>query len=108
MSLPKYKDIMELLKKGATFKAQEKIMELRESAFDLQEQNLELKEEVRSLKKELDDIKQLRGEPCPSCKKAGWHIQSSKKDPIFGDLGGSRRVYACKFCDFTEEKIVTD
>jgi len=108
MALPKYKEIVDLLKKGATLEAQEKIMELRESAFELQEHNLELKEEIRSLKQELSEIKECRGEPCPSCKKSGWYIKSSKNDPIFGDLGGSRRVYACRFCDFTEEKLITD
>lgn len=108
MALPKYKDIMELIKKGATLEAQEKIIELRETAFELQEENLELKEEIRSLKKELSQIKEFRGETCPSCKRAGWFIKSSKNDPIFGDLGGSRRVYACKFCDFTEEKLLTE
>jgi len=107
LALPKYKEIMDLVKKGATLEAQEKIMELRESAFELQEQNLDLKEEIRSLKKELAQIKEFRGESCPSCKRSGWHIKSSKKDPVFGDLGGSRRVYACKFCEFTEEKVVT-
>jgi len=106
LPLPKYKEIMELIKKGATLEAQEKIMELRESALELQDQNLEQKAEIRALKKELVQIKEFRGELCPSCKRSGWYIKSSKNDPIFGDLGGSRRIYACKFCDFTEEKIV--
>lgn len=33
--LPKYKDITELIKKGATVEALEKIMELREAALEL-------------------------------------------------------------------------
>ncbi len=40
MALPNYGDIVELIKKGATLEAQEKIMELRDGALDLQEQNL--------------------------------------------------------------------
>lgn len=54
MSLPKYQDIVDLIKKGATLEAQEKIIELRESALELQEENVELKEENRKLKENLD------------------------------------------------------
>lgn len=50
MSLPSYKDIVDLLKKGATIEAQEKIMELRESALELQNENITLKQEVSELK----------------------------------------------------------
>lgn len=50
MALPKYKDIIDLIKKGSTIEAQEKILELRESALDLQEDNLALKEENMKLK----------------------------------------------------------
>lgn len=37
---PNYKDIIELIKKGSTIEAQEKIMELREGALALQEENI--------------------------------------------------------------------
>ncbi|NOI32209.1 hypothetical protein [Vibrio coralliilyticus] len=47
--LPKYKDIVDLLKKGSTIEAQEQIMSLREGALELQEENHELKERVREL-----------------------------------------------------------
>ncbi|MEL4441435.1 hypothetical protein AAEH88_19565 [Shewanella algae] len=57
--LPRYKDIAELVKKGATVEAQEKIMELREAALELQEENLELKERVRSLEKALSEKSKL-------------------------------------------------
>ena len=53
--LPRYKDIAELIKKGATVEAQEKIMELREAALELQEENLELKDKVRNLEKALSE-----------------------------------------------------
>ncbi|EKT4489551.1 hypothetical protein [Shewanella algae] len=57
--LPRYKDIAELVKKGATVEAQEKIMELREAALELQEENLELKEKVRALEKALSEKSKL-------------------------------------------------
>ena len=47
--LPNYKDIVELLKKGSTIEAQEKILELREAALELQEENLSLRERVKEL-----------------------------------------------------------
>lgn len=50
MALPKYKDIVDLIKKGSTLEAQEKIVELREAALDLQEENIALKEENSKLK----------------------------------------------------------
>lgn len=51
--LPNYKEITELLKKGFTIEAQEKIMELREGALELQEDNIKLRERVRQLESEL-------------------------------------------------------
>jgi len=54
MSLPTYKEIIDLVKKGATFEAQEKIMALREAALELQEENLDLKEEVKTLRQQLE------------------------------------------------------
>jgi hypothetical protein len=50
--LPKYAEITDLLKKGATIEAQEKIMELREFALQLQEENLKLKNENLELKQQ--------------------------------------------------------
>ena len=47
--LPNYKDIVDLIKKGSTIEAQEKIMELREGALGLQEENLELKAKIKDL-----------------------------------------------------------
>lgn len=51
--IPKYKDIKDLLTKGVTFEAQEKIMELREAAIELQDENQELKQEIKKLKNEI-------------------------------------------------------
>ena len=54
MSLPTYKDIKDLIEKGATVKAQEQIMALREGALELQEENLQLKEEIKALEQKLE------------------------------------------------------
>jgi Zn finger protein HypA/HybF involved in hydrogenase expression len=45
--IPKYSEITDLIKKGATLEAQEKIMELREAALYLQEENIELKNQLK-------------------------------------------------------------
>lgn len=58
--LPKYQDIVELIKKGATVEAQEKIMELRETALELQEENVNLKSQVNELQQALKLKEQLR------------------------------------------------
>jgi len=59
MSLPTYKEIFDLIKKGATLEAQEKIMELRETALNLQEENLGLREKVSNLEDEIKLKKQM-------------------------------------------------
>jgi len=51
--LPRYKDIVELLKKGSTLEAQEQIMSLREGALELQEENQELKSKMSELEVKL-------------------------------------------------------
>ena len=56
MAIPNYQDIVDLLKKGLTIEAQEKIMELREAALEYQNENLALKSNV----KELQDALALR------------------------------------------------
>lgn len=62
MILPRYKDITDLIKKGATLEAQEKIIELREGAIELQEENFELKDEIRMLKNIISKDKSLKFE----------------------------------------------
>ena len=51
--LPNYKEIVELMKKGSTLEAQEKIMELREGALELQENNMVLTERIKELETQL-------------------------------------------------------
>jgi hypothetical protein len=48
------KDVGELMKKGATVEAQEKIIELRQAALEFQEENLRLREQVHALQKQLE------------------------------------------------------
>src|SRR5262245_41768630 len=52
LPLPRYGEIMELVKTGLTIEAQEKIMALREGALELQEENLQLKARIRQLEEE--------------------------------------------------------
>ena len=82
MTLPRYKDIINLVKKGSTQEAKEKILELREAVLELQEENLELKEKLSMLKTQLQkecnmtfdgdfywigEGKKKEGPFCPKC-----------------------------------------
>ena len=49
MTMPGYKDIVELIKMGSTIEAQEKIMELRETALEFQNENLTLKNQNQQM-----------------------------------------------------------
>lgn len=60
--LPNYKDVIELLKKGSTIEAQEKIMELREGSLALQEENILLRERIKELQSELNKKKEIQWE----------------------------------------------
>ena len=55
--LPSYKEIVELIKKGATLEAQEKLIEYREAIMSLQEENQSLKAKIKHLEEEIS-IKQ--------------------------------------------------
>ena len=51
-------EVYDLIKKGSTLEAQERIMDLRAAALDLQEENLSLREQVHKLETQM----QLREE----------------------------------------------
>jgi hypothetical protein len=51
--LPGYKEIVDLIKKGATFEAQEKIMELRGACITLEDENHTLKKRIKELEDSL-------------------------------------------------------
>jgi hypothetical protein len=59
-SLSNAKDIYELVKKGATIEAQEKIMEYRQVILDLQEENINLRSIVKELEGQLSIKGQIR------------------------------------------------
>ena len=75
MALPKYKDIVELIKKGATVEAQEKIMALREAAIQLQDENQALRDKIRLLENDLEIKAKLEWE-----KPYYWLVDDQKKD----------------------------
>ena len=90
MALPTYKDIVELLKKGATVEAQEQIMELREGALALQEENFGLREKVRNLEESLRIKGQLQFDGA-----SYWLSDGNKTDGPF-----------CQHCYDTSGKLI--
>lgn len=90
MALPSYKDIVELLKKGATVEAQEQIMALREGALLLQEENFGLREKVQNLEESLRVKGQLNFDGS-----SYWLDDENKADGPF-----------CQHCYDTNEKLV--
>jgi|SRR6266850_3704109 len=105
MALPSYKDIVELIKKGATVEAQEQIMALREAALELQEANFTLREQVKNLEEALRTKGRLQFDGGMY-----WLAEGSKRDGPFcqhchdvngklvrlQDWGDSWLCYACK------------
>jgi ribosomal protein L37AE/L43A len=88
--LPNYKDIVDLLKKGSTIEAQEKIMELREGALSLQEENIKLKERISELESKLNKKKEVQYE-APFY----WEMIDGKKEGPF-----------CQKCYDSDGKII--
>jgi hypothetical protein len=91
--LPDYKDIADLLKKGLTIEAQEKIMELRVGALELQEENLKLRELVKQLEGELTLANDLAFESSTGL----YWLQKS---------GDSRDGPFCAVCYDKDKKLV--
>jgi hypothetical protein len=88
--IPKYQDIVELIKKGATLEAQEKIMELREAAIELQEENQKLRAQIQDLEKQLTVKAQVEYE-----KPYYWSTQGEKKDGPY-----------CQVCYDKDQKLI--
>jgi ribosomal protein L37AE/L43A len=88
--LPNYKDIVDLLKKGSTIEAQEKIMELREGALALQEENLNLKGRIQELETELKKKNEIQWES-----PFYWTISGDSKEGPF-----------CQKCYDSESKLI--
>jgi Zn finger protein HypA/HybF involved in hydrogenase expression len=103
MNIPNIKEIFELIKKGATLEAQQKIIELREALISQQEENVELKKENLLLKQKIELLE--KGDFCPQCRKTSWKLIKSVPHEIFGDMGALDRTYKCSECGFTETHI---
>jgi hypothetical protein len=103
-------DVVELIKKGSTIEAQERIMDLRAAALDLQQENLSLREQVQALEAQLrlrEDFQwdgvvywakeqdgKRDGPFCPRCKDG-----NSKLARLFKlDRGQGRYLWACSVC----------
>ncbi len=82
---------------------QGKLIDVQQQAMALQNDNQALRNEINQLKTSLAES--VAADPCPNCRKKGWHVESSTPDAQFGALGVARRVYKCRFCDFTESKL---
>lgn len=76
------------------------LAEVKTQLADMTEENRRLKDKVRALES-------TEGEQCPKCRKHGWQLESSTRDPIFGDVGGVQRLYKCSLCGFSESKLIT-
>jgi len=90
MAIPSYTDIVDLIKKGATVEAQEKIMELREAVIALKEENVRQSERIRDLE---DKIK-IKGQ---IIFEGGvyWLVEEKGKDGPY-----------CQTCYDTKEMLV--
>ena len=88
--LPNYKDIIDLVKKGSTLEAQEKILELREAAMELQEENMSLRSRIKELEDQLSLKQQVQWD-----KPYYWTVQGESKDGPF-----------CQPCFDNEKKLV--
>ena len=109
MAIPSYTDIKDLVKKGLTIEAQEKIIELREAALALQEENLKLKERVQLLEDEAKLRAAMTWEKpyywrqIKSGEKDGPYCQGCyDKDRRLARLQDRRRgMWACSVCKTT-------
>ncbi len=90
MALPSYKEIVDLLKKGATFEAQEQIMALREAAIALQEENIALREKVKILEEQLKIKSQIEFDGS-----VYWLVEGTNRNGPF-----------CQRCYDVDQKLV--
>jgi len=90
---------------GRIAEVYDNISDSKEALLSAQETISQLRLDNARLEKKLAET--ADAEPCPSCGKKGWRVESSQPDRLFGDLGGARRVYRCSFCQFSESKITS-
>ena len=105
--IPKYKDIVELLKKGSTLEAQEKIMELREAVVELQDENSELKASISELETKLEFNSSLtfqspfyyaEGDDVPYCPRC-WEVDKNAVHFPNPFVSAAGPVYNCAECE---------
>lgn len=90
--LPTYKEILDLIKKGSSFEAQEKIAQLREEILLLREKNHELTNQVHELETKLEQKGKLHWDGL------SYWLQdddTNKKDGPY-----------CQRCFDTEQKLI--
>jgi uncharacterized protein with PIN domain len=78
------------------------VAELTLKLADIKMQLAEVIEENAQLKAKVN----AEGEPCPKCRKLGWHVESSTPDSLTSQIGGIRRTYKCSYCDFSQAHLV--
>ena len=104
--LPKYKDIIDLMKKGSTLEAQEQIMSLREGALKLHEENHELKNKIRELEEKLKTKEDWENEKnkykLVNPQKGPGQVYALKKE----SAGDEEPHYICTNCFHNKSKII--
>lgn len=85
MPMPSYKEIVDLIKKGADLEAQEKIMELREDALAFQEENLELRRQIADMEKHIGELEEDLSLQKDVKFEGGvyWHMDGDQKEGPF-------------------------
>ncbi len=104
--LPRYKDIVELLKKGSTLEAQEQIMSLREGALELQEENHELKSKVRELESKLKEVDDWSNKKEKYALVNPWGGAAQVYAMLKEHSGGEAPHYLCSNCFHNKNKVI--
>jgi ribosomal protein L37AE/L43A len=87
---PNYKEIVELVKKGSTLEAQEKILELRSAVLGIEEENIALKKQVKVL-----ETRMALKEKATYARPSYWLIENDAKDGPY-----------CQVCFDRDSKLI--
>jgi hypothetical protein len=104
--LPRYKDIVELMKKGSTLEAQEQIMSLREGAIELQEENQELKNTIRELENKLKIIDDWASERLRFSLVTPWRGAAQAYALNREQSNGEQAHLLCANCFHSSKKVI--
>lgn len=108
MKTPTYTEVIDLLKKGLTLEAQEKIMQWREACLQLQEENLQLRQKNSQLEAELSQKKKLKhsrslyfseGEVVPYCPRC-LETESKHIHLFPGPVDQNLESWECHACSY--------